>query len=112
MRNYGDQAVDLQLSILFDNDFADLFEVRGAHREKRGTASAQLQGADRVLLAYEGLDAKQRRTALTFDPAPDRLTTGAAIYRICISRPANRGRSSWRRLAIRAKRGRCRSCAA
>jgi glycogen debranching enzyme len=85
VRNYGDQAVDLQLSILFDNDFADLFEVRGAHREKRGTASAQLQGADRVLLVYEGLDAKVRRTALTFDPAPDRLTTGAAIYRISLA---------------------------
>jgi glycogen debranching enzyme len=85
VRNYGDQAVDLQLSILFDNDFADLFEVRGAHREKRGTASAQLHGADRVLLVYEGLDAKERRTALTFDPAPDRLTTGAAIYRISLA---------------------------
>src|SRR5580692_5801522 len=70
VRNYGDQAIDLQLSILFDNDFADLFEVRGAHR---------------VLLVYEGLDAKVRRTALTFDPAPDRLTTGAAIYRISLA---------------------------
>jgi glycogen debranching enzyme len=42
VRNYGDQAIDLRLSILFENDFADLFEVRGAHRERRGTATAQL----------------------------------------------------------------------
>ena len=41
VRNYGDRAIDLQLSILFENDFADLFEVRGAHRERRGTATAK-----------------------------------------------------------------------
>src|SRR5580700_10569035 len=40
VRNYGDSAIDLRLSILFENDFADLFEVRGSHRERRGTATA------------------------------------------------------------------------
>ena len=80
VRNYSDCDVTLRLSILFENDFADLFEVRGAHRERRGTASSDLQGHDRVLLSYVGLDAKTRRTALTFDPPPDRLTTGSAIY--------------------------------
>ncbi len=82
IRNYGDQTVDLQIAILFDNDFADLFEVRGAHREKRGTASTEVQGEDRVMLAYRGLDNKTRRTALTFDPPPERLTANAAIYRL------------------------------
>ncbi|MGB6799078.1 MAG: amylo-alpha-1,6-glucosidase [Xanthobacteraceae bacterium] len=85
VRNYGDHPTDLQLSILFDNDFADLFEVRGAHRDKRGVATTELQGADRVLLLYKGLDAKLRRTALTFDPPPDRLTQNAAIYRIALA---------------------------
>jgi glycogen debranching enzyme len=80
VRNYGDHAVDLRLTVLFDNDFADLFEVRGAHRERRGTASSELSGSDRVLLTYQGLDLKVRSTALTFDPPPDQLTTAAAIY--------------------------------
>ena len=82
VRNYGDRTVDLRLSILFDNDFADLFEVRGAHRERRGTASSELDGSNRVLLTYRGLDLKMRGTALTFDPEPDRLTTEAAIYHL------------------------------
>ena len=82
VRNYGDQAIDLQLSILFENDFADLFEVRGAHRDKRGTATAKLHGDDRVMLVYQGLDDKTRRTALNFDPPPNRLTTGAAVYEL------------------------------
>ena len=47
VRNYGDRAVDLRSSILFDNDFADLFEVRGTHRERRGTRDRKLRGTTR-----------------------------------------------------------------
>jgi len=80
VRNYGNQPVDLRLSMVFENDFADLFEVRGSHRERRGTATAKLAGDGQVLLSYLGLDAKVRRTTLTFDPIPDRLTTDIAVY--------------------------------
>src|ERR1700727_1339189 len=86
VRNYGEATVRLQVSILFDNDFADLFEVRGAHRERRGTATAKLRGYDQVQLIYHGLDAKVRRTWLTFDPLPERLTTKAAEYDLHLER--------------------------
>ena len=84
VRNYGDREIDLRVSILFGNDFADLFEVRGTHRDRRGTASAKVSGADRVLLTYNGLDGKVRRTALNFDPPPDRLTADSAVYELCL----------------------------
>jgi glycogen debranching enzyme len=80
VRNYGDRTIDVRLSILFTNDFADLFEVRGTHRQHRGNAAAQLRGNDQVLLNYHGLDDKLRRTTLTFDPPPDRLATNGAFY--------------------------------
>ncbi len=82
VRNYGDRAVDLHLSVLFENDFADLFEVRGTHRDRRGTAAATLRGDEQALLIYQGLDGKTRRTALTFDPKPDQLTTNSALYEL------------------------------
>jgi glycogen debranching enzyme len=82
VRNYGDREIDLRVSILFACDFADLFEVRGTRRERRGTASTKLHGDDRVLLTYNGLDGKVRRTALNFDPPPDRLTTDTAVYEL------------------------------
>lgn len=82
VRNYGDSAVDLKLAILFANDFADLFEVRGRRREHHGTSSAKLDGDSRVLLNYDGLDGKRRRTALAFDPAPAHLSTGTAVYEL------------------------------
>jgi glycogen debranching enzyme len=82
LRNYGDRAIELTLLILFENDFADLFEVRGARRERRGTATQQLRGTDQVVLSYYGLDNKLRRTTLTFDPAPERLSTGSALFNV------------------------------
>jgi glycogen debranching enzyme len=82
MRNYGDQPIDLRLTILFENDFADLFEVRGSHRERHGTATAKVHGGNRVLLVYNGLDGKIRQTALDFDPPPDQLKTDAAVYNV------------------------------
>ncbi|HZC55030.1 MAG TPA: amylo-alpha-1,6-glucosidase [Xanthobacteraceae bacterium] len=80
VRNYGDRAVDLNLSLLYENDFADLFEVRGAHRERHGAARSDLRGDDQVLLVYKGLDARVRSSTLTFDPPPSRLLIGTAEY--------------------------------
>jgi glycogen debranching enzyme len=82
VRNYGDRTIDVSLSIVFANDFADLFEVRGARRKQRGTASVQMHGNDQVLLDYRGLDDTERRTTLTFDPPPDKLTANAATYNL------------------------------
>ncbi len=82
MRNYGNQTIDVRLSILFANDFADLFEVRGTHRERRGTQTAQLRDNDQVLLNYHGLDDRLRRTTLTFDPPPTRLAKNNAVYEL------------------------------
>ena len=52
VRNYGNRTINVRLSMLFANDFADLFEVRGTHRERRGTQTAQVRGNDQVLLNY------------------------------------------------------------
>jgi glycogen debranching enzyme len=80
VRNYGSRPIELPVSIHFASDFADLFEVRGTHRARHGTATTKLNGADEVLLSYLGLDGKVRRTTLTFDPPPQQLTTSGASY--------------------------------
>jgi glycogen debranching enzyme len=80
LRNYAAKAVDVRISIVFANDFADLFEVRGTRRQRRGTQTSQQRGNDQVLLNYHGLDDKLRRTTLTFDPPPGHLTTSIATY--------------------------------
>jgi glycogen debranching enzyme len=82
VRNYGDQTIELRIAILFENDFADLFEVRGTRRDRRGTMTAKVHGDDRIMLVYNGLDGKVRRTALNFDPPPNELSTKAAVYHL------------------------------
>ena len=82
IHNHGDRPVDLRLSLLFDCDFADLFEVRGLRRERRGVVSRRLVRPATTLLSYEGLDARVRQTALTFDPPPGEITPTTASYRL------------------------------
>jgi glycogen debranching enzyme len=82
LQNHGDQPASFDLTLLFDNDFADLFEVRGEKRPRRGIGIGRLPGAGAVLFEYEGLDGKLRNTALHFDPRPTRLTVSAATYHL------------------------------
>jgi len=85
LRNFGDRAADLRLVVLFDSDFADLFEVRGMRRDRRGVVTRKVIGADQVLLSYRGLDGVIRRTRLTFDPPPAKLAVNAASYELHIA---------------------------
>src|SRR5215471_14956723 len=81
--NFALTAVDVEAALSFNADYADIFEVRGAKRERRGIRRepAILDGA-RVELSYEGLDRVVRRTRLAFDPPPDELTGGQALYHL------------------------------
>jgi glycogen debranching enzyme len=80
VQNHGDRPVRMQLSLAFANDFADLFEVRGLRRPRRGAARARRESGQKVVLSYDGLDGKQRSTSLLFDPAPAELSTGMAVF--------------------------------
>jgi glycogen debranching enzyme len=68
------------LSLAFDSDFADLFEVRGLRRRKRGVIVRSAIAPDRVALSYQGLDGKLRNTTLTFEPLPTTLDVNNASY--------------------------------
>jgi glycogen debranching enzyme len=81
--NFATTAVDVELALSFNADYADIFEVRGSKRERRGTRHepAVLDGR-RVEMSYDGLDGVARRTRLAFDPAPDELGSGQARYHL------------------------------
>ncbi len=82
VQNHGEHVASFDLTLLFGNDFADLFEVRGERRERRGVASGKLLSPSDVLLEYTGLDGASRSTALQLDPEPTRLTANAATYHL------------------------------
>src|SRR5205823_21307 len=80
LQNHADQPASFDLTLLFDNDFADLFEVRGERRERRGVGSSKLLGPSDVVFEYSGLDDQSRITALHFDPRPTLLAVNSATY--------------------------------
>jgi glycogen debranching enzyme len=80
LQNHGDHPARFDLSLLFDNDFADLFEVRGERRPKRGVGASKLSGPSDVVLDYRGLDGQGRFTVLHFEPRPTRLSVNTATY--------------------------------
>lgn len=81
LTNYDVKPYPVAIELRFDSDFADLFEVRGAVRLRKGAMLPVEVDADSVLLGYRGLDGIERHTRLTFDPAPERLEAGLAVFR-------------------------------
>lgn len=78
--NYGLHSVDLSFSLRFEADFADIFEVRGVRRERRGRRRDPAVKAGGVILAYEGLDGVTRRTRLQFSTPPKELSGSEANF--------------------------------
>ncbi|MGC1095466.1 MAG: amylo-alpha-1,6-glucosidase [Pseudolabrys sp.] len=88
--NHGDARVKFSISLAFDSDFADLFEVRGLHRDRRGRSEIQCNPETGCVdISYEGLDEKLRRSTFTFDPPPANLQKNIATYRFDL-RPGER----------------------
>ncbi|MBV9531550.1 MAG: amylo-alpha-1,6-glucosidase [Bradyrhizobium sp.] len=80
LQNHGDRSATFELTFQFDNDFADLFEVRGEKRARRGVGAGKLLSPADVLLEYKGLDGTSRCTVLHFEPRPTRLSVSVATY--------------------------------
>ncbi|MFH5926618.1 amylo-alpha-1,6-glucosidase [Roseomonas xinghualingensis] len=71
VRNFGDARLTSEISLSFAADFADIFEVRGQKRARRGVRHVPVAGTDgSLILGYLGLDNLERRTRLRFDPPP------------------------------------------
>ena len=80
--NYGLEPVRLSLLFQFDADFADIFEVRGTKRARKGDRLPDVVDGNAAILAYRGLDNVYRRTRLEFSPTPTSLTTREALFRV------------------------------
>ena len=86
--NHGAERIDVSLTFVFGFDFSDLFEVRGMRRAARGKMS-ETADRDAVFFAYEGLDRVTRRASARFEPTPDRLGHGAAIFELSLEGAAS-----------------------
>ncbi len=79
IHNYNTTAVSFELSLSFDADFADLFEIRGFNRKQRGKLLRRVQAdnldpanqpipksIEELTLAYQGLDSSILESHIQF----------------------------------------------
>jgi glycogen debranching enzyme len=81
-RNFGREPVTFPISLRFVADFADIFEVRGMARPRRGRFLPPKAADSEVLLRYAGLDGVVRRTRIGFSVVPDQLSAREAVFRV------------------------------
>ena len=77
--NYSLHRIDVPVTIRFDADFKDVFEVRGTRRARAGERLADVPGRE-YQMRYRGLDGVERRTCIRFGSRPISVSPGSAEF--------------------------------
>lgn len=87
--NYHTSVVEVEIAIVLDADFADMFEVRGAKRPARGDLKPLCvadgkRGAKRLRFSYRGLDHSVMRSTieLVCDGEAPVIEGGVAVFKM------------------------------
>lgn len=84
LANYSRQPIELAVEYRFCGDFRDIFEIRGAHRDRRGEQLEPKCVDNSVTLSYLGLDDQIRRTVVEFDGTVDRIRADRCVMLVCL----------------------------
>jgi glycogen debranching enzyme len=84
--NYSGQPATVPLRLSFAADFADIFEVQGHRRTRRGELLEPEVSVETALLAYRGLDERVRSTQIRFSALPLTLSAHDATFSFEIPR--------------------------
>jgi glycogen debranching enzyme len=60
--SYAEEEIEIALSLTVEADFADIFEVRGTERKRRGELHEPRVEDGTIVMSYSGLDGVERRT--------------------------------------------------
>jgi glycogen debranching enzyme len=90
LHNYIGTAVDIEIDFYYAVDFADVFEVRGLRRKRRGETLSPSVGDAGVELRYRGLDNAMRSTEIHFDSAPAEINENRAVFVLHLEPGENR----------------------
>lgn len=80
--NFGMQACEFSVDMKLDADYADIFEVRGTERPRKGEKKPLTATENGFLFSYMGLDHILRETRVEFLPAPQRMESGNVWYKV------------------------------
>lgn len=75
--NHGGNPVRITITYSFGSDFADIFEVRGVKRARRGELCPPVARDGSLVLSYRGLDGIERRAEIRAAPQTWRAVDGS-----------------------------------
>ncbi len=84
LRNFSVKSARHVVQLRFSADYADVFEVRGFQRKKRGTIQPFSLKNETLIYSYLGLDGELRQTHIIFSQPPNRLVDGAAEFDVAL----------------------------
>jgi glycogen debranching enzyme len=81
IKNYHNEHISIELSLRFENDFSDIFEVRGLQRPKRGALQeVTFHDGKTIEIPYIGLDQVLRTTVIYFSSPFTRNAENGTVY--------------------------------
>src|SRR6185312_17321303 len=86
LTSFEPEPVELRVGLKTGADFADIFEVRGMERPKRGEMLPPNLEHDEVVFRYQGLDQIERKTRILLDPPADRVVNDGLFWQLQLSR--------------------------
>src|SRR5882724_571307 len=84
LENYAFAKAEIVLSLRFQADFMDIYEVRGMSRKERGYNFPAEVERSAVTLHYRGLDNELRSTHIAFAQVPDEISRSQASFHIAL----------------------------
>ena len=73
LTNHSLSALFVPMRVTFGADYADIFEVRGVQRERRGQHKDTIVTSNSITMSYEGLDHTTYDTRIDCHPEPDEV---------------------------------------
>ena len=95
VRNYAGATIRVPIDFFFGVDFADIFEVRGIQRARRGRLLRPEIGEGMVRFSYKGLDGDLRFTEISFSSAPRALSGERASMVLDLKPDESVGLEAW-----------------
>ncbi len=80
--SFNQNELDLSVELLFDADFVDVFQVRGAGRGVHGQYYQPIRSGNSLRFVYRGLDGLLRQTQIDMSPIPSELDEKRAQWNV------------------------------